>query len=475
MIMKNIIIKMLLLILGIILNGYNGFAQSYECGTEATKEIIEKSIAERKNRDNNRHKSSEILYVKVQPHIIRFTSGFGGLTDAQLSTAMQGLKNRYNSADIVFNICPAKYINNDTYHFQLVKNSSEFNAMYSNAATVADAVNIFFAENPTRSDGTGLNGWATFPSDYPSQNWVVVRNSTYSNGSTLAHEVGHYFNLFHTHSTSKGTENVTRNPKLIDNTPNPCWNCNTSGDTFCDTPADPNLSGEVSSSCSYSSLGVDGCSETYAPDATNIMSYSYRTCRRNFSASQRQELRDTRKYTRTYIANDCNSSPLPSCNDHTQNQGETGTDCGGPCPPCHCFDGVPNNGETGTDCGGTCPFTCTNDGPIYFDCEAGCHNNLILVCSAVSAEEYNGSIVVSNAQITNNVQIGFALVGSTGEIPLQVWVPSSDIIAEIAPNETVTIAPLLNTPDNLDGAYEVRVKIVGTDNRISLLWYSTLR
>ncbi len=45
-----------------------------------------------------------------------------------------------------------------------------------------------------------------------------------------------------------------------------------------------------------------------------------------------------------------------TCTDGIQNQGETGVDCGGPCPPCPtCNDGIQNQGETGVDCGGPCP------------------------------------------------------------------------------------------------------------------------
>jgi hypothetical protein len=52
-------------------------------------------------------------------------------------------------------------------------------------------------------------------------------------------------------------------------------------------------------------------------------------------------------------------APVASCNDGIQNQGETGIDCGGPCPPCPtCDDCIKNQGETGVDCGGPCPVTC---------------------------------------------------------------------------------------------------------------------
>ncbi len=45
-----------------------------------------------------------------------------------------------------------------------------------------------------------------------------------------------------------------------------------------------------------------------------------------------------------------------TCSDGIQNQGESGVDCGGPCPACPtCSDGIQNQGETGIDCGGPCP------------------------------------------------------------------------------------------------------------------------
>ncbi|VVB51050.1 Carboxypeptidase regulatory-like domain protein [uncultured archaeon] len=50
---------------------------------------------------------------------------------------------------------------------------------------------------------------------------------------------------------------------------------------------------------------------------------------------------------------DCSEGP--TCDDGVKNQGESGVDCGGPCPKCPtCFDGLQNQDETDVDCGGTC-------------------------------------------------------------------------------------------------------------------------
>ena len=71
--------------------------------------------------------------------------------------------------------------------------------------------------------------------------------------------------------------------------------------------------------------------------------------------------------------------PAPTCNDGIQNQGESGVDCGGPCPACPtCDDGIQNQGETGVDCGGPCSAcpTCDdgiqNQGETGIDCGGPC-------------------------------------------------------------------------------------------------------
>ena len=77
----------------------------------------------------------------------------------------------------------------------------------------------------------------------------------------------------------------------------------------------------------------------------------------------------------------------PSCSDGVQNQGETGIDCGGPCPACgtppSCSDGIQNGDETGIDCGGSCPDSC---GPV--DCQGSCpDSHPLFLCGACYESE----------------------------------------------------------------------------------------
>ena len=68
-------------------------------------------------------------------------------------------------------------------------------------------------------------------------------------------------------------------------------------------------------------------------------------------------------------------SPVPTCTDGIQNQGELDIDCGGPCAACppSCNDGIQNQDETGVDCGGSC-VPCPDENTHYEDiCAAQNH------------------------------------------------------------------------------------------------------
>jgi hypothetical protein len=117
---------------------------------------------------------------------------------------------------------------------------------------------------------------------------------------------------------------------------------------------------------------------------------------------------------------DC-GGPCPACaatsSDGIQNQGETGVDCGGPCPACAatCSDGIQNQGETGIDCGGPCPAcgaTCTdgiqNQGETGIDCGGPCS-----ACPTLARAPYlqmqtsQSVIVVWTTQIASNSEVHY--------------------------------------------------------------------
>ena len=105
-----------------------------------------------------------------------------------------------------------------------------------------------------------------------------MNNSCATNGTSLAHELGHFFSLIHTH----GIYNDQLTKEFVNGK-----NCNEEGDQICDTPADPKLTSKNQNNfCRYVGDEKDCNGDTFTPDTGNIMSYSMKGCRSYFSKQQ---------------------------------------------------------------------------------------------------------------------------------------------------------------------------------------------
>lgn len=224
------------------------------------------------NRQFNRF-SNNLSSIPIKAHIIRSDNGTGGLSESQLNQAIATMNEFYANAGLQFFVCSAiNYIDNSNfYNFEMSTESS-----LTSANNVDDVINIYFANSIVNTQGNNLCGYAYYPGGPET---VLMTNSCTLNGSTLAHELGHFFGLFHTHGNSNTPGATT---ELVNGS-----NCDDSGDFICDTPADPVLSSSnVNSSCNYSGSAQDANNDTYNPDAENVMSYSRKSCRTLFSDEQ---------------------------------------------------------------------------------------------------------------------------------------------------------------------------------------------
>ncbi len=123
---------------------------------------------------------------------------------------------------------------------------------------------------PNATCGGVQQGWG------PEVGLVAVGAARYP--TTLAHELGHFFGLCHTHDTHSA-------PVLgyadAQNTAQACQPvCSRFGDGICDTPLDPGPG-----QCGYDQICHVACANGATPDAFNLMSY-YADCRETFSAEQ---------------------------------------------------------------------------------------------------------------------------------------------------------------------------------------------
>lgn len=192
----------------------------------------------------------------------------------------------------------------------------------------------------------GIIGYAQFPGGPASTDGIVVDYTTTGNigtatapfdlGRTATHEVGHYLNLRHIWGDGGcGASDFVADTPDSDG---PNYGCNTS-----------------TVSCGTTDM------------VQNYMDYTDDDCMNLFTAGQTSRMRALFNSGgfRASLLNStaCGTPAEPTCDDGIQNQGETGVDCGGPCPGIcpTCDDGILNNGETEVDCGGpncsVCPCT----------------------------------------------------------------------------------------------------------------------
>ena len=245
-------------------------SNAQECATEVTKEQYE-YLSNHKYFSNgfNTYTRSAMNMVPVQVHILRTSEGKGGLATSTLKAELEQLNVYFKPAKMQFYMSgPINYIDNDNY-YNFNQNDEQSLAFPND---VSNVINIYYVNELKNKIGSTICGYSYMPGGLDR---VFISKSCTANGVTLAHEIGHYFSLYHTHGISYNQKEYADGS-----------NCEDGGDEVCDTPADPNLSGLVNQECSYVGSAVDPNGTAYSPDTKNIMSYALGNCRNHFTAGQ---------------------------------------------------------------------------------------------------------------------------------------------------------------------------------------------
>ncbi len=256
-----------MLVLMVIMMGQSSLAQQ-ECGTPYSKDpYLDRGRLEQYIRQGR--SAGDVVRLPVIARIVRHDDGTGGIAPGKLQPIFDTLNARFAQANIEFYQCGSpEFVDVNVFY--------DFNRdLYADSLVtynLPEVINVYFI-NKVLSDDDFICGYASFP--WRDTEYVVVKNSCAQNGSTLAHELGHYLGLLHTHETANGFE-------LADGS-----NCTFTGDEICDTPADPRLrTSTVSTACAYVGTERDLNRDRYNPDPSNIMSYSRKQCRHFFSMEQ---------------------------------------------------------------------------------------------------------------------------------------------------------------------------------------------
>ncbi|MEL7001541.1 MAG: M43 family zinc metalloprotease [Bacteroidota bacterium] len=280
--MKDLVKSAVIIIISICF-GKLSFGQG-TCGTEVNEEQLEfmSTIdAISKNRSNTRFGAQ--VNVPIKFFILRRTDGTGGADPARVAQLLNEVNEIYAPANMTFEqISSPSFVNNDEF-FDLSTSEEE---SLASSRDVSGVINIYISGN--LESGT-LCGYTRFP---PSSDRIFLNQACIDEVGTTAHELGHYFTLFHTHGkTNNGTTD-----ELVSGI-----NCDILGDNVCDTPADPNLTGLVNGACSYTGDRRDREGNLFNPNPTNLMSYAPNRCRNFFSQGQYERIRNGFENGRDYL------------------------------------------------------------------------------------------------------------------------------------------------------------------------------
>lgn len=217
-------------------------------------------------------------------HVIRSSTGTGGVSSSNVTSAYNRLNSDFNSHGIYFFWDGViDYINNDTYYSN---NRPDTCTSIFSINNHNNGIDIYLYPPKITYTTLGKVRGVGMSSEY----FVAGKDNgiTACTTSVISHEMGHVLNLWHTHH---GTYNEGGNdnpcPELVNGS-----NSSTCGDYVEDTPADPNLEGKVNVICSYTGTETDANNQAYNPDVDLIMSNARIPCRTRFSTKQGERMRD---------------------------------------------------------------------------------------------------------------------------------------------------------------------------------------
>ncbi|KAF9491882.1 metalloprotease [Pleurotus eryngii] len=208
--------------------------------------------------------------INVHWHVIQRSSSISGgnVPDSQIEDSISVMNDDFASTGLSFNLVNITHTTNSDWFGKAAPGTSQQTKMKTTLrAGAASDLNIY-SVGFTSGSGSGLLGYATFPSDYkrsPKDDGVVILYSSvpggttenYNEGRTLTHEVGHWTGLYHTFQGG----------------------CSGSGDSVADTPPE-------ASPANGCPVGRDSCSGGGVDPIRNFMDYTYDSCMEEFTPGQ---------------------------------------------------------------------------------------------------------------------------------------------------------------------------------------------
>ena len=231
---------------------------------------------------------TEFMVVQVKWHVLTDTSGNASIDATTLDDYLVRLSQAFAPAGIEFCADPEIDFISDNTLFANVQNTYELRTLNS----TEDAIDVYWCPSV---QGGGLCGSSSYT--FSPVQGVVMQTSCQGAkdvSGVLIHEIGHYFDLFHTHELNWGFD---------------CPNgtlCSEVGDLVCDTAPSRNMLFETCVDPTDCSLRTDesSCIEGYPEplcdgspflesETRNFMSYSPVHCLLEFTPGQYDRMNAT--------------------------------------------------------------------------------------------------------------------------------------------------------------------------------------
>lgn len=272
-------------------------AQHISCGTPPSNNIdfsynktdYAKAPLGVSKRRYKRALNGSYAVFTIQFYTVRNLEDPEWILNADIDDAVNRLNNHFSGAAVSFvrkaNVYDVEH--DKLVNFRINEGHETKLAYYRKGKKV---IHVFIVD---QINGTTISGYTYHPDKQLAEyqkNMIVLTRDAIKDGSTLSHEMGHFFGLLHTHEWFN-----TDKQELVSGR-----GCSQLGDGICDTPADPLLEGKVRNGV-YVGLLHDPNGEAYQPMVENIMSYAPPEIKTTFTPGQHYRIKQYAHFRRQYL------------------------------------------------------------------------------------------------------------------------------------------------------------------------------